>query len=474
MALPPGSNGNNYSWRVRGTDGSLTGAYSSWCEFTVDTAEPTTAPGVSSTTVPDNTWTGAPPTYTVTTAAKTYVDGATTLPLTGDDAVTSVALPFTVNFFNQPYNEIWVDTDGMLFFTDPGGPVLTPCCANLPNVGSPDAVLYAFTDDLLVDASASVRTAVVGSAPNRQFVVDWHNVARFDNQTQRLNVEVLLSEDGTITYDYSSLDNNDEKGANALVGLEDQTGSQGVPYGQYQPVLANNTSVVFHPAQLSVTGYTAATATRTYTPASTVTTLSADDATLLPATPFPIKYYGNTYNQLWIDTNGQIDFVNPNGSNSEHLVPLPDPAQPNGTVNVFGDDLNIDAYFGTVMTVPVPGCMPSRASPKCPIRYSPSSSGTVPPPGRLPPRRSTRPREAVAGRSTTAPPGPRTAHPTTPQPTAVSPRARGPSPLHRRSGCARPHARPRQCPCNLPSRPCYDGVPADQENSASRAGGAGS
>lgn len=58
--VPPGafSNGNNYSWRVRGNDGLMNGAWSSFCEFTVDTTAPSVTPGVSSTTYPEGAWSG--------------------------------------------------------------------------------------------------------------------------------------------------------------------------------------------------------------------------------------------------------------------------------------------------------------------------------------------------------------------------------------------------------------------------------
>jgi RHS repeat-associated protein len=51
--------GGTYSWRVRGTDtGGSVSDWSPWCEFIVDTTEPTIAPGVWSTSFPENGWSG--------------------------------------------------------------------------------------------------------------------------------------------------------------------------------------------------------------------------------------------------------------------------------------------------------------------------------------------------------------------------------------------------------------------------------
>ncbi|GAA3564644.1 DNRLRE domain-containing protein [Kribbella ginsengisoli] len=60
-AIPSGAiaEGGSYAWRVRGTDGTTPGAWSAWCEFTVDTVAPASAPTVSSTTYPVGQWSGA-------------------------------------------------------------------------------------------------------------------------------------------------------------------------------------------------------------------------------------------------------------------------------------------------------------------------------------------------------------------------------------------------------------------------------
>lgn len=59
--VPAGAfaNGGTYSWRVRGVDAAGSTSYwSSWCEFTIDTTEPTITPGVWSPSFPQNGWAG--------------------------------------------------------------------------------------------------------------------------------------------------------------------------------------------------------------------------------------------------------------------------------------------------------------------------------------------------------------------------------------------------------------------------------
>jgi RHS repeat-associated protein len=91
------SEGGNYSWRVQGSDGLGWGLWSSWCEFTVDTVAPGTAPSVSSTTYPEGAWAGGagtPGTFTLGAAGvsdvASYLYGLDVNPPTTSVAATSL------------------------------------------------------------------------------------------------------------------------------------------------------------------------------------------------------------------------------------------------------------------------------------------------------------------------------------------------------------------------------------------------
>jgi YD repeat-containing protein len=60
VTVPAGAfgEGGTYSWRVQGSDGSVWGPWSSWCEFRVDTIAPSVGPEVSSTDYPEGEWAG--------------------------------------------------------------------------------------------------------------------------------------------------------------------------------------------------------------------------------------------------------------------------------------------------------------------------------------------------------------------------------------------------------------------------------
>ncbi|GIF38688.1 carboxypeptidase regulatory-like domain-containing protein [Actinoplanes xinjiangensis] len=175
----------------------------------------------------------------------TYATGTTVLPLTGDDAASTINLPFAFPFYGGAYSSICVDTNGMIFFE--GECVSHPYTGSggLGDVVEPNGVIAAYWDDLVVDSSANVRTAVNGTGAGQQVLIEWNNVYRKGNTAQRLSFSVTLGLDGTITTNYSGLDNAAEQGANAIVGIEDPTGEDGFTYSDKEAVLGNNKAVVF-------------------------------------------------------------------------------------------------------------------------------------------------------------------------------------------------------------------------------------
>ncbi|MET7396462.1 PKD domain-containing protein [Dactylosporangium sp. NPDC005572] len=182
--------------------------------------------------------------YTCATAARAFTPADTTvLPLSGDDATTQVALPFPVTLYGQTYATAWVDTNGIVSLVNPGGPHADN--GTLPTGTLPNAAVYAFWTDLVVDASASVRTAVSGTAPNRQFIVEWRNVYLYGNTSRRLTFEAILTESGDVITNYTGLDNDFERGSVATVGIENADGSDALTYSVNTAGLQSATAVVF-------------------------------------------------------------------------------------------------------------------------------------------------------------------------------------------------------------------------------------
>ncbi|NES16769.1 hypothetical protein G3554_16455 [Micromonospora sp. PPF5-17] len=174
-----------------------------------------------------------------------FTAASTALALTGDDAVTTVQLPFAFPFYGGAYRSAWVDTNGLLSFTDPAGSHPYTGGGQLPAPADPNAVVAPFWDDLVVDGSASVRTGTTGTGSGQRFIVEWRNVYRKADATQRLTFEAILAPDGTVTTNYDQLDNAAEKGDNAIVGIEAAAGEDGLSYSVDEPVLASGKAITF-------------------------------------------------------------------------------------------------------------------------------------------------------------------------------------------------------------------------------------
>ncbi|GAB3848865.1 PQQ-dependent sugar dehydrogenase [Dactylosporangium cerinum] len=182
--------------------------------------------------------------YVCSTTARAFTPADTTvLPLAGDDATTQVSLPFQIRLYGQSYSTAWVDTNGVVSMVNPNG--YHAANGNLPTAALPNAAVYPFWADLVVDGSASVRTTTTGTAPNRQFVIEWRNVYIYGNTSRRLTFEAILSETGDVITNYTNLDNDFERGSVATVGIENADGSVGLPYSVNTPKLQSGTAVVF-------------------------------------------------------------------------------------------------------------------------------------------------------------------------------------------------------------------------------------
>ncbi|GAA1753312.1 hypothetical protein GCM10009681_25390 [Luedemannella helvata] len=340
------TNGSSYRWRVRAKDTTTTGTWSAWCEFTVDTTAPSAMPGVSSTDYADGVWSGAQPLYTYTTESKAYIPGTTTTGVTGDEGLQQINLGFTMPYYGRPVSSVWVESNGQVHFSSISTPNST-VCYDVPDTTAPNDTLNVFCDDLVVDGSASVRTATGGTAPNRYMVIDWHNVLRFGTTSERLDAEAILYENGDITVNYANLSNANERGAYAMVGLENATGTLGTQYLHHEAKLLDGTAITFRP-ETDIYSYTTPTATQAFTSGSTVLSglagSAGDDKYQAITLPFPFSFYNRTYTTAHVNTNGFVTFTDPGaGANAPLCTDIPSSTGPNNAINVFCDDLITDA-----------------------------------------------------------------------------------------------------------------------------------
>jgi hypothetical protein len=172
-----------------------------------------------------------------------YIEASHVLPLSGDEATLAVRLPFPFIFYGQTYTTAYVTTNGFLNFLFPDGEHSNGA---IPSILPPNGAVYPYWDNLVVDGEASVRIELLGTAPNRQFVIEWRNVAHFGDFARRVDFEVVLYENGRILTQYRNIaDNRREQGDSAMLGLEDETGKIAFQYAFNEPVIYNGLAVLY-------------------------------------------------------------------------------------------------------------------------------------------------------------------------------------------------------------------------------------
>ena len=132
-------------------------------------------------------------TYTTATGTGTITAGTTDTGNHCDDCATAVALPFPVSVYGQTFNSANVASNGSLDLIGNQAP-FTHGCQVLPNTLWTMAIL-PYQDDLRTDnisftgcnvfpgATCGVFTSVTGTAPNRQFNIEWRAVHFADTTT---------------------------------------------------------------------------------------------------------------------------------------------------------------------------------------------------------------------------------------------------------------------------------------------------
>jgi N-acetylneuraminic acid mutarotase len=173
-----------------------------------------------------------------------YIEGDTSLGLSGDDSSVQVSLPFGFSLYGQTYNTAFVATNGFLNFLAPDATFVN---GSIPSQTAPNGAIYPFWDDLFMDGSSTAWTKLIGSAPDRQFVIEWRNVTFFSNRTPRVDFEVVLYENGQILTQYRNIANDgQEKGNSATLGIENAAGDDAFQYSFNEPTIGSPDFAVFY------------------------------------------------------------------------------------------------------------------------------------------------------------------------------------------------------------------------------------
>ncbi len=167
----------------------------------------------------------------------------TRAPLSGDDTYGGpYPIGFNFSFYGQRFTMFNISTNGFITFG--------PCSSSLsntqlPNAGTPNNLIAAYWDDMVVGTDELIYQ-IIGSEPNRQFVLEWYNVNRYGYSSYPMTFEIILNETtGDIWLQYLSLSTYPFEGQSATVGIENADGTIGTQYCYNQYVLEDGLAIRF-------------------------------------------------------------------------------------------------------------------------------------------------------------------------------------------------------------------------------------
>src|SRR5262245_5060747 len=161
-------------------------------------------------------------------------------------------LGFGFRFYGRPYGTVYVSPNGFVTFQ---GDSDSGCCGQLLPDGTPPnglvAALWKDLDPSLAAAAAGVYYQTLGTAPNRQFVVEFKEVPEHFDPTVSNTFEVILFESSNeIVVPYADGTSPTKP---AAAGLEDTTGTGGLSW-QYGTFSLASTAVRYVPLTLDTDG----------------------------------------------------------------------------------------------------------------------------------------------------------------------------------------------------------------------------
>ncbi|MDQ6693856.1 MAG: S-layer homology domain-containing protein [Chloroflexota bacterium] len=158
-----------------------------------------------------------------------------------DDGVYTTTLPFAFPFYGSNYSTIHISTNGNVHFGAPNDYYPDASCLPTNSEYVPKGMIAPLWYDFVVPTAASgeggVYTTILGSSPNRQFVVEWRNVYDYNSNSSRATFEVLLSENGEIDFQYMALNGTGVNGSGGTIGIQNVAADTGLSYSCHQDAI---------------------------------------------------------------------------------------------------------------------------------------------------------------------------------------------------------------------------------------------
>lgn len=204
-----------------------------------------------------------------------------------DDGVAGVTLPFAFSLYGVSSAELAIGNNGELVFgtLDAVSAAFNDTLPSTFAILGPGALIAPFWDDF-GEAGGDVYWEVLGTAPDRRAVIEWDRPHFLFDDGGHADVEAILGEDGSLSFQYASTVFGDpanpdwDNGGSATVGLQNADASIGNLYSFDTPVVVAPLAIGW--VATSPVAFTAsATATLEISPALVPATISVTPTTVV-------------------------------------------------------------------------------------------------------------------------------------------------------------------------------------------------
>lgn len=161
---------------------------------------------------------------------------------------------FDFDFFDSTFTQFFANSNGWVGIYGAGNPLdYTYNNTAIPNASSPNNMICAMWDDLVVHSNGGViYYQTIGNAPNRKCVIQCTNMGFWSDPTLLGTFSVILYETSNeIQIQYRIIvDNSSSRshGGEATVGLENYDGTVGVQYSFNTEAIESEQAIRFTPA----------------------------------------------------------------------------------------------------------------------------------------------------------------------------------------------------------------------------------
>ena len=171
------------------------------------------------------------------------VGSGTPVVLADDEFSAATGLPFSISLFGTAKNSVFIGSNGALAFSTPGAE-LGNIASAIPSASSLEDFVAGFWTDLNPAAGGSILTLTEGTAPSRNFTVEWNAVPTADGAGTATFQIILFETTGRI--EIRIKDAPASAAATRVVGIENGAGNAGITLlGANNQSLSNTRFVIW-------------------------------------------------------------------------------------------------------------------------------------------------------------------------------------------------------------------------------------